>query len=705
MSKDKSAKPELAFTTLIQYIKGVGPKLAELFNKRNIFTVEDLLRYYPRIYEDRRSNRLISQLEPNQLVSLRLSIKSTRSMMLGRSGRKMYEVLLADQSGQISCKFFRVPYKGYFERFKPHTIIQVIGKPIIYRGKLEFHHPELKDVNLDENPTDQLIPIYTEIENITTAKIRNLIQLVLQELPATAWTESLPQQILSDYSLLSLRQAFFDIHCPTSDMSQSLMDFRSPAQYRFIFEEFFLFELLMAESHFNFKLSNQALIHQCNEQFWLELKPKLPFELTGAQQRVLEEIFADLQIAQPMNRLIQGDVGSGKTMVAFIAALLAHKNGHQVALMAPTEILAEQHFKNAISFFKQFSIPVYLLTGSTTASDRSELLEKLQQNQPALLIGTHALIEDPVKFNSLSLVIIDEQHRFGVKQRARLKQKGLDPHFLIMTATPIPRTLALTVYGDLDVSVIDELPKGRSPIVTKVSSESKRSALYQFILEQLQQGRQAYFVYPLIEESEKIELKNATEEHQKLVVQFAKFNVGLLHGRMKPAEKEQVMQSFRNQEFHILVSTTVIEVGVDVPNATIMVIEHAERFGLSQLHQLRGRVGRGSHKSYCVLMPGYALSEDGKHRLSVMESTTDGFKVSEADLALRGPGEFLGAKQSGDMGFILANLNRDAEILVQARELAFKLIKQDPNLSAPQLINLNNKFQAEKKKRGQYRTG
>lgn len=705
MSKEKTSKPELALTTLIQYIKGVGPKLAELFNRRYIFSVEDLLRYYPRIYEDRRSNRLISELEPNQLVSLRVSIKSTHSMMLGRSGRKLYEVVLADKSGQISCKFFRVPYKGYFERFKPHTVIQVIGKPIIYRGRLEFHHPELKDIDPDESNSDQLIPIYTEIENITTAKIRNLIQLILQELPETAWIESLSTEILTEFSLAPLKQAFFEIHCPPLDVSRALMDFRSPAQRRFIFEEFFFFELLMAESHYNFKQLSQALVHQVDAQFWSQLKPKLPFELTGAQQRVLAEIFSDMQLAQPMNRLIQGDVGSGKTMVAFIAALLAHLNGHQVALMAPTEILAEQHYKNAMQFFKHYQIEVYLLTGSTTASERNELLLKMQQPQPFLLIGTHALIEDPVQFYSLSLVIIDEQHRFGVKQRAKLKQKGQDPHFLIMTATPIPRTLALTVYGDLDVSVIDELPKGRSPIMTKVSSEAKRSSLYQFIHEQLEQGRQAYFVYPLIEESEKIELKNATEEHQKLVTQFAKFKVGLLHGRMKPAEKEQVMQSFRNQEYHILVSTTVIEVGVDVANATIMVIEHAERFGLSQLHQLRGRVGRGSHKSYCVLMPGYALSEEGKYRLSVMESTTDGFKVSEADLELRGPGEFLGAKQSGDMGFILANLNRDADILVQARELAFKLIKQDPQLSAPNLTGLKNKFQAEKKKRGQYRTG
>jgi ATP-dependent DNA helicase RecG len=409
---------------------------------------------------------------------------------------------------------------------------------------------------------------------------------------------------------------------------------------------------------------------------------------------VLNEIFRDISQGKSMNRLVQGDVGSGKTMVAFLVALAVIQQGLQVALMAPTEILAEQHFKNATHFFCQFGIKVDLLVGSTSALNRKVILENLLSGETGLLIGTHALIEDPVQFAKLSLVIIDEQHRFGVKQRAKLKQKGGEPHFLLMTATPIPRTLALTLYGDLDVSTIDELPKGRTPIITRVTTESKRTQVYQFIKDQLKQGRQAYIVYPLVEESEKVDLKNATQEFEKLKGVFQDARIGLLHGKMKASDKESVMRAFRDYKLDILVSTTVIEVGVDVPNASIMLIEHAERFGLSQLHQLRGRVGRGPYKSYCILMPGYALSEEGRYRLSVMESTADGFKIAEADLELRGPGEFLGLKQSGDLGFKLASLVRDEALLSQAREAAIQLLLKDPRLESDANAPVRKKLEA-----------
>lgn len=669
--------------TSLQYVKGVGPKIAELFAKRDLWTVDDLLRYYPRVYEDRKAAAQIAGLKPNELVSLRANIVQVQTLNLGRTNRKIYDIAIRDSSGQIHCKFFRAPYRGYFERFKPFQEIRVVGKPLLYRGKLEFHHPDLKDVLENEDEEDSIIPIYTEIENLTSAKIRKIIQTILNELPDSSWSESLPQSIVQKYDLLSNQEAIRLVHTPPAGQGEQLMKYESPAQLRLIFEEFFWFELLMAIRHFNFK-SGQAMRVLVPNNFIDQVKNSLPFELTNAQKRVLGEVFVDIAKTQPMSRLVQGDVGSGKTMVAFLAALANVQGGYQVALMAPTEILAEQHFKNAVNVLGPHGVRVGYLSGSSSLGHRKELLPKLESGQVDLIIGTHALIEDEVKFGKLSLVIIDEQHRFGVRQRGRLKSKGIDPHFLIMTATPIPRTLALTVYGDLEVSVIDELPKGRSPILTKVTSEAKRPQVMGFIKDHVTQGRQAYIVYPLVDESEKIDLKNALEEYQKIQSLFPTIKVGLLHGRMKSEEKEQVMTAFRQNQVQILVSTTVIEVGVDVPNATIMMIEHAERFGLSQLHQLRGRVGRGSHKSFCILMPGYALSEEGKYRLSVMESTTDGFKVAEADLELRGPGEFLGSKQSGDIGFKLASLTRDVTLLTKAREAAFDLIRSDPRLQKPE---------------------
>jgi len=672
-------KSFLKLSTPVKYIKGVGPKIAEILNKRGIFTVEDILNYYPRLYEDQKSRIKISGLRPGELVSLRGQLVRINSIPLGKTGRRIYELLIKDETGFVKCKFFRVPYKGYFERFQQGQCLQIIGKPQIYRGAIEFHHPELRDFESNTPEEDQILPIYPEIEHITSAKISKIIKTVLQMLPEDEWQESLPQTILDKYKLLPRVQAFKQLHQPESGLGEFLRRYRAPAQVRFIFEEFFWFELLMVKRLTQFKeVKTTPILIAPN--FMQDVKPKIPFELTGAQERVLHEIFADLAKDRSMNRLVQGDVGSGKTMVAFLAALAVVRDERQVAIMAPTEILAEQHYKNALKFFSQFNVEIDFLAGSTAALSRKNILAKLESNKTKILIGTHALLEEPVKFSNLAFVVIDEQHRFGVKQRARLKQKGLEPHFLLMTATPIPRTLALTLYGDLDVSTIDELPKGRTPILTRVTHEGKRSRIYQFIQDQVREGRQAYIVYPLVEESEKVELKNATEEYQKLKSIFPDFRIGLLHGKMRATEKEAVMRQFRDHELDLLVSTTVIEVGVDVPNASIMLIEHAERFGLSQLHQLRGRVGRGPYKSYCILMPGFAISEESRHRLSVMENTTDGFKIAEADLELRGPGEFLGLRQSGDLGFRLANLVRDEQILIQAREAAISILAMDPRL-------------------------
>ena len=456
---------------------------------------------------------------------------------------------------------------------------------------------------------------------------------------------------------------------------------------RVIFEEFFWLELYLAAKKTGVKKEG-APSFAPKLDLVEKLRKNLPFQLTGAQERAFKEVVKDLEKPHPMHRLVQGDVGSGKTLVALMASLIAVENKFQAAIMVPTEILAEQHDQNARKFLEPLGITVGLLTGSMKSSERHQTYEMLKSGMIQVVVGTHALIQEAVEFANLGLVIIDEQHRFGVHQRSQLKQKGVSPHFLVMTATPIPRTLAMTVYGDLDVSVIDELPPGRSPIQTRVTYESKRPQVIKFLGDQLAKGRQAYVVYPLVEESEKIDLKNAVTECERLKAELPDRQIGLLHGKMKPEEKDEVMSKFRKGEYHVLVSTTVIEVGVDVPNANLMIIEHAERFGLSQLHQLRGRVGRGQHKSFCVLVLGHAVSEESRTRCEIMESTTDGFKIAEEDLKIRGPGEFLGARQSGLAGFKMANLVRDVKILQEARDAAFEVLEKDPELDRGEHSNL-----------------
>lgn len=682
----------LSLSTNVQYLKGVGPKLGSLLSSRGIETVRDLFEYYPRAFEDRRAARNIASLRPNDVVSFRAQIVKVSAIPMGSTRRKIYDILLRDSSGQIHCKYFRVPYKGYFERFPSMMEVRVTGKVIDYRGRIEMHHPEIREYVEEEELQDILVPIYTEIETLTSAKILRMIRQAMDQVPPQGWgREKFPARILEKYNLIPRAEALWEIHHPPAEKSQEMMDMKSAAHRRIIFEEFFWLELYLAakkvgmEREKGIPMENKSGLEE-------KLLKSLPFELTGAQKRSFAQIRGDLQKPHPMHRLVQGDVGSGKTLVAFLAAAFVSENGYQSCLMAPTEILAEQHFKNALKFLEPLGLKVCLLTGKTKTSERNQILEDLSAGKIHLLIGTHALIEDWVQFRNLALVIVDEQHRFGVEQRGKLKEKGASPHFLVMTATPIPRTLAMTVYGDLEVSVIDEMPPGRSPIQTRAVFENKRPDALKFMREQISKGRQAYVVYPLVEESEKIDLKNAVEEFDKLKSQFPDLNMGLLHGKMKPAEKDEVMSRFRKGEIQILVSTTVIEVGVDVPNANLMIIEHAERFGLSQLHQLRGRVGRGSHKSFCILLMGHAVSEEARARTRLMEETTDGFRIAEFDLEMRGPGEFLGTRQSGLPGFQMANLVRDVQILQDARAAAFEILEQDKNLKKSENILLREEL-------------
>ncbi len=667
------------FDTDIQFVKGVGPKLGDLFRRKGISRVQDLIEFYPRTYEDRRAVRHIQSLVPDQLVSIKARILKVRSIPMGRSHRRIYEVVVGDTTGRISCKFFRVPYRGYFERFEPNQEVRVIGKVTFYRGAKEFHHPEIHPIQADEENENDLIPVYTEIEGLSSSRIGRLVQTVIDKpIP-----ETLPAWVREKYGLLSLSQALKEIHDPPLDQADLYLKMQAPAQRRIIFDEFFTVELHLALKRAGIEREKAEPILS-NGEFAKRLSESLEFQLTGAQQRAYSEIVSDLRKPHPMHRLVQGDVGSGKTLVALMATAFVAEAGRQTALMVPTEILAEQHYQNAKNRLGPLGIKSALLTSQIKGKERQKVIEALQSGEIHLCVGTHALIQDDVAFKNLGLVIVDEQHRFGVEQRNKLKHKGISPHFLVMTATPIPRTLAMTVYGDLDVSIIDEMPKGRQPIVTRKTFQSKRPLVMNFVRDQLKAGRQAYIVYPLVEESETMDYKNAVEEFEKVKQEFPEYQVGLLHGRMKPAEKEEIMNRFRRNEIQILVATTVIEVGVDVPNANIMVIEHAERFGLSQLHQLRGRVGRGSYKSYCVLVLGYALTDEATQRAEIMERTNDGFKIAEADLEMRGPGEFLGTRQSGLPGFRMANLVRDAQILKEAREAAFTLIDRDPTLSHPE---------------------
>ena len=683
------SKVALKLDTPVQFIKGVGPKLAEVFAKKEIRTLADLLEYYPRAYEDRRAARNIASLQEGDNVSLKASLVTVQSFRLGKSSKRAYDVLLQDESGRIRAKYFRVPFKGYFDRFQPGQLLRVVGKVTRYRNNLEFHHPDLRDIEADEENQDELVPIYPEIDTLTSGKIRRIILNVLESVRGQPelTQDFLPKKISQALNLISREQALFAIHQPPKEAEKSFLELQSSFHKRIIFDEFFELELLLAQKRQGL-VREHSFAMDDKDTLCQRLLQSLPFELTQGQKNSFADIRHDLLQPHPMYRLVQGDVGSGKTLVAFLSSVFVAESGFQTALMVPTEILAEQHYKNAVKFIEPLGLKVGLLTGNMKSKEREQLLGGIAKGHYHVVIGTHALLQDDVDFHQLGLVIVDEQHRFGVHQREKLKAKGVSPHFLVMTATPIPRTLAMTVYGDLEVSVIAERPAGRQPIQTRVVYQSKKDQVIDFLKQQLMKGRQAYFVYPLVEESEKMDLKDALTEFENLRALLPDFQIGLLHGRMKQEEKDQIMNEFRQNKIQVLVSTTVIEVGVDVPNANIIVVEHAERFGLSQLHQLRGRVGRGEHKSFCILMLGYAVSAESHERVQFMEKTEDGFQIAEFDLQIRGPGELLGSKQSGLPGFKLASLVRDTEILAQARKVAFEVVSSDQNLAKPENLGL-----------------
>src|SRR5215475_8119404 len=665
----------------VQMIKGVGPQRAELLAKRGIHTLEDLLSYLPFRYEDRIRFSQVKDVRPNAVFTLRVTVMSGQAVRTMRGRDAIYHLLVQDETGSLPCKFF---HGGYLEgRLKPGQQLILHGKSEVDKqrpARVEMVNPQMEVISsdgLDSTEVGRIVPIYEAIGTFGSRAIRRAIYAALQQLDPRL-PDVLPAALRAKLKFPAHRDAVIQAHFPPPEESlDALNQFRSPAQQRLIFEELFLYQLSLALDRRATRKENAIAFRVREENVREALKRILPFKPTTAQKRVLAEIAADLQSAAPMNRLLQGDVGSGKTIVALQAAVIAIENVCQAALMAPTEILAVQHFLSARRILEKAGYKVELLISGMKFSEKQAALERISSGEAQLVIGTHALIEDNVKFARLGFVAIDEQHRFGVLQRKRLMDKaatyGHAPHVLVLTATPIPRTLSLTLYGDLDVSIIDELPPGRTPIVTSTATEPHLSGVWESLRREVAAGHQAYVVYPVIEES-KLELKAAMEEYERLSKQaFPKLKLGLLHGRLSSEDKEIVMIKFRLNEIQILVATTVVEVGVDVPNATVMVIEHAERFGLSQLHQLRGRIGRGAEKSHCILVAPGHMTDNARARLETMVRTSNGFEIAETDLQLRGPGEFFGTRQSGDLGFHIANPSRDRELLDVARQEAFAL--------------------------------
>jgi ATP-dependent DNA helicase RecG len=682
----------ITLQTEVRMIKGVGPQRAELLAQRGIFTLEDLLNYLPFRYEDRIHFSKIKDVQPGGAYTLRARVMSGQAVrgMYGRDA--IYHLLVQDDTGQLPCKFF---HGAYLEgRLKPGQQLILHGRVDIDKmrpARREMVNPQIEMItgeDLDSTEVGRIVPIYEAVGTFGTKQIRRAIYATLQNLDRHI-PDILPNELRERLKLPSRRDALIQTHFPPAEESlEALNLFCSPAQRRLIFEEFFLYQLSLALGRKAMRKENAIPFRVREDKIRDALKKILPFKPTTAQKRVLAEIASDLERPVPMNRLLQGDVGSGKTIVALQAAVIAIENGCQAALMAPTEILAVQHYFSARRILASGGYHVELLISGLKPAEKVAVRERIASGEAQLVIGTHALIEENVEFHRLGFVTIDEQHRFGVLQRKRLMDKaaklGRAPHVLVLTATPIPRTLSLTLYGDLDVSVIDELPPGRTPIQTRTTTQKHLPGVWESLRREVQAGRQAYIIYPVIEES-KLELKAAIEEYEQLSKKtFPTLKVGLLHGRLSSEDKEDVMQRFRRNEIQILVATTVVEVGVDVPNATVMVIEHAERFGLAQLHQLRGRIGRGAQKSYCILVAPARMTGDGQARLETMVRTGDGFEIAEADLQLRGPGEFFGTRQSGQVGFHVANPLRDRELLELARKEAFALAEEPSKKDALQ---------------------
>lgn len=670
-------------TKELKFLPGVGPKKADILQKElDIKSMEDLLYYFPYKYIDRSRIFYIHELAGN-MPYVQLKGKISRFCKIGEGRGARYTAQLSDNTGTIELVWF----KGikYIEgKYKSTQEYLVFGKPNFFNGSYSIVHPEIEDCSPDnEKRTVGLQALYNTTEKMKSAylnskNVQKIMFSAIQELRAITFSETLPAYLINQYHFSPLKQALINIHLPQS------IELLNKAQQRLKFEELFYIQLsILRKSKQRGKSLKGLVFEKIGHYFNTFYHEHLPFSLTNAQKKVIKEIRIDVGSGKQMNRLLQGDVGSGKTLVALMSMLIAVDNEYQACLMAPTEILSNQHFQGIKEMLNNLGVNVALLTGSTKKKERDLIHAQLQSGELHLLIGTHALIEEKVVFKNLGLVVIDEQHRFGVEQRAKLWRKNATPpHVLVMTATPIPRTLAMTVYGDLDISVIDELPPGRKPIQTYHYYDNKRNSLNNFLRKEIQQGRQVYVVYPLIQESEKMDLKNLQEGFEYMQEAFPDCRISMVHGKMKPKEKEQEMQYFVSGETQIMLATTVIEVGVNVPNASVMVIENAERFGLSQLHQLRGRVGRGADQSFCLLISSYKISNETKKRLGIMVETNDGFEIAEADLQMRGPGDMDGLQQSGlPFNLKIANLAKDGAMLQFARDVALKILDADPDLN------------------------
>lgn len=709
----------------LQYIKGVGPKRSEALSEIGINSIKDLLHYYPRGYLDRSQIVQIKDLrnyvDKGEPVTIFAEVFRQEARRTKRGHKLIFLLTVKDESGYLTCVWFE-GFQWLKDAFENGEFLALSAIPTLDKlNRPQFVHPQydrLKSAEEDEPDwgklfnTGSIIPKYrssAELERVglDSRGFRRILRNAVDH-HLSVIDETLSPDITQRQKICDARTAVQAIHFPKN--FQEL----DSAVHRLKFEELFYLQLMLALRKRNARQQPRGLVYNVESTLAHQLVQSLHFELTNAQKHALQEIVADLKASSPMNRLLQGDVGSGKTIVALYAALIAVENGLQVAFMAPTEILAEQHFRTITTFLKNVSVNVRMLIGGQRKKLREDILEDIRQGSAQIVIGTHALVEENVEFAKLGFIVVDEQHRFGVMQRASLRSKGKNPDVLIMTATPIPRTLSMTFYGDLEVSTINEMPAHRKLIKTAIRNEDQKERVYQFIQDEIQQGRQAYIVFPLIEESEKMDLKAATQEYEHLQQKvFFGYRLGLLHGRMKSDEKEEVMLKFKNGEIQILVSTTVIEVGIDVPNATVMLIENAERFGLAQLHQLRGRVGRGEYQSYCILIANYGWFDDNKKgkdaielrdekehartRLDTMVQTSDGFKIAEVDLQLRGPGEFFGTRQSGVPELRIANLVEDGELIARARKEAFDCIDRDPQLRQKEHEPIRKKFESEYK--------
>ena len=690
--------------TPIEYLKGVGPAKADLLKKElRIFTYRDLLNLFPFRYVDRSRFYKVNEISSTE-TEVQIIGKITRIEEVGAARAKRLTAQFADETGSVELVWFK-GIKWLKNSLKLNQPYVLFAKPSMFNNRYNFAHPDLELLEeFKASPLQGLQPVYPSTEklngrNINTRTLAKLTQTLIPQLKG-ALSEIYPPDFLKENGLANREAAYFEVHFPKS------LERLEKARYRLKFDEFFMLQLDMIRQKKIHQIKQRGFAFSAlGENFNNFYNNELPFDLTGAQKRVLKEIRKDIMHGLHMNRLVQGDVGSGKTIVALMCMLMAIDNGFQACLMAPTEILATQHYNGLKELVENLPVEIALLTGSTKAAERRKLHEKLEDGSLHILIGTHALIEDKVKYKNLGMAVIDEQHRFGVAQRAQLwKKNTLPPHILIMTATPIPRTLAMSVYGNLDISVIDELPPGRKPITTVHRFDSNRLKVFGFMKDEIAKGRQVYVVYPLIEESKQMDYKDLQDGYESIVRAFPKpdYQVSIVHGKMKAADKEWEMQRFAKGETQIMVATTVIEVGVNVPNASVMVIESAERFGLSQLHQLRGRVGRGAEQSFCILMTSHKLSNDAKTRIKTMVRTNDGFEISEVDMKLRGPGDLMGTRQSGILNLNIADLMKDGVILEKARNAAINLLEKDPQLQQAQHHGILQHFNSQVKRKMQW---